>query len=264
MRRGIRLSGTELSNGVSVIIPAYNEEDRIIRSLQLYIPALKNVGLPYEIIVITDGTDRTYDVATAYSSDHVSAFKFERKLGKGGALKEGTARAKYSTTFWIDADGSLCPDDMCKMIENSGHYDCVVASRWLPESVWDKREPLFNMAVGRVFNFLVRGLLFLSIKDTQCGAKLFDTRLIRRVTAATLVTNRTFDAAILYHVKKAGGTIKELPVRWRHDEDTRMPIFRVIPIMLITLIGVRLMNLPIKRYIPTRLVGFFTQRYARD
>jgi glycosyltransferase involved in cell wall biosynthesis len=258
------LSGSNFNKGISVIIPAYNEEDRIVKSLQSYIPRLKSMGIPYEIIVVTDGTDRTYDVAAGYSSDNVLALKFERKLGKGGALKEGTYKAKYDAILWIDADGSLHPDDMCKMIEEADRFDCVVASRWLPESIWEEKEPLFNRAVGRVFNFLVRGLLFLAISDTQCGAKLFESRLIKRVIAVTVVTNRTFDVAILYHLKKMGGSIREMPVRWRHDHETRMPIFRVIPIMFITLIGIRLMNLPIRRYVPDNIVAFFINRYARD
>lgn len=251
-------------DGISLVIPAYNEEERLSKSLDSYLPVLKSFHVPYEVIVIIDGNDDTYAVATLYSSQGVRPYKFERKLGKGGAIREGILLARYSIVAWVDADGSLSPHDLQMMLETAPGFDCVVASRWLRDSVWLEKEPLFNRAVGRVFNFMVRGLLGLPIADTQCGAKVFKTSLARRVISSTVVTNRTFDVAVLYHARRLHGSIFEVGVSWKHDADTRMPIFRVIPIMFITLLGIRLMNLPVRKYMPQRFVEYFVKRYARD
>lgn len=254
----------EWTEGFSLVIPAYNEEDRLSKSLDAYLPVLSSLQKPYEVLVITDGHDNTYDVARSYSSRGVRAYRYDHKLGKGGAIREGIRLSRFGTVGWVDADGSLSAQDLQSMIDYSSSYDCVVASRWMQGSVWLEKEPIFNRAVGRVFNFLVRGILGLPIADTQCGAKVLSATLARKVMASTVVTNRTFDVAILYHSRRSGARMVEVPVSWKHDADTRMPIFRVIPIMFITLLGIRLMNLPFGRYLPTSVVEFFVRRYARD
>jgi dolichyl-phosphate beta-glucosyltransferase len=251
-------------DGITLIIPAYNEENRIMKSLDSYVPALKSANIPFEVLVIFDGNDGTEEVVDRYGVEQIKTFRFNRKLGKGGAIREGINLAKYSVLCWVDADGSLDAADLLKMIELVPDFGCVVASRWMDRSVWLAKEPLFNRAVGRVFNFLVRGLLGLPILDTQCGAKVFRASLAKKVISSTVVTNRTFDVAMLFHARKLGANMIEYPVSWKHDDDTRMPIFRVIPIMFITLIGIRLMNLPIKKYMPRRFVSYFVARYARD
>ena len=252
------------SNGISLIIPAYNEEDRIAKSLDSYIPVLKSLGVPFEVLVIIDGSDGTYDTIQAYSGLGVTGHRFNSKLGKGGAIRKGISLAIYDVICWVDADGSLFPDDLKKILEATEHYDCVVASRWLRDSVWVTKEPLFNRTVGRVFNVLVRGMLGLPVMDTQCGAKAFRSSVARSVMATTVVNNRTFDVAMLYHARRSGATMKEIGVRWEHDPRTRMPIFRVIPIMFLTLVGIRLMNLPIRKYFPEEIVNYFVSRYASD
>ncbi len=250
--------------GVSLVIPAYNEEDRICKSLDQYLPVLQSINEPYEVLVVMDGADGTHEVIKRYSGLGVTGYRYSSKLGKGGAIRKGIGLARYGVICWVDADGSLSPDDLRRMLEATGDYDCVVASRWLPESVWVTKEPLFNRTVGRVFNVLVRGLLGLPVMDTQCGAKAFRSEVARHVMSNTVVNNRTFDVAMLYHARRNGATIKEVGVRWEHDPRTRMPIFRVIPIMFITLIGIRLMNLPIRKFLPQGIVNYFIKRYASD
>ncbi len=250
--------------GISLIIPAYNEEDRIARSLDAYIPVLRSLSKPYEVVVVFDGQDGTPEVVGGYSAQGVKCFRLSSKLGKGGAVRKGIELSNYSSLCWVDADGSLDPDDLRKMLELSDVFDCVVASRWLKNSIWIEKEPLFNLSVGRVFNFLVRGILGLPVMDTQCGAKVFRSDVARQVMYTTVVANRTFDVAMLYHARKLGASIREVGVRWRYDSETRMPIFRVIPIMFITLLGIRFMNLPTGKYLPRRFVNYFERRYSHD
>ena len=254
----------EKPSGISLIIPAYNEEDRIGKALESYLPVLRATGLPYEVNVVIDGNDGTEAIVGAYSALEVKGHKFDRKLGKGGAIFAGIRMATYSITGYVDADGSLSAASLAEIIQLAENYDCVVGSRWVSGSVWDRKEPFFNRVAGRVFNMLVRGMLGVPIRDTQCGVKFFRTHLITELLSKTVVTNRTFDIGILYHARRDGRSMVEVPVRWSHDDRTRMPILRVIPIMFVTLIGIRVMNLPLRRYIPRSALDFFVSRYARD
>ncbi len=250
--------------GISLTIPAYNEEDRIAGALDSYLPVLKATGIPYEVNVVIDGNDRTDLVAGAYSGMGVSVHKYARKLGKGGAIFAGMRLARYSITGYVDADGSLSPESLAEIIRLARDYDCVVGSRWVTGSVWDRKEPVFNRVASRFFNLLVRGMLGVPIRDTQCGVKFFRTSLVTDLLSKTVVTNRTFDIDLLYHARRDGKRMAEVPVRWSHDDRTRMPIFRVIPIMFVTLIGIRVMNLPLRRYVPRAAVDFFIRRFASD
>ncbi|MBX8640874.1 MAG: glycosyltransferase [Thermoplasmata archaeon] len=250
--------------GISLVIPAYNEADRIGNALDAYLQVLQSIGLPYEVNVIMDGTDNTPEIVARYSERGVLGYRHSAKLGKGGAIIEGLKKASYNVTGYVDADGSLSPESLKTMLRYVNDYDCVVGSRWIDGSRWNREEPVPNRIASRLFNVLVRGLLGLPLRDTQCGAKLFRTEIVGELLSKTVVTNRTFDIAILYHAWRGGKRIVEVPVTWTHDDRTRMPILRVIPIMFVTLVGVRLMNLPVRKYIPRIVIDFFIRKYASD
>lgn len=245
------------------MIPAWNEEDRLARTLERYLPALEARGEPFEVIVVVDGVgDRTADVAAAYSDRHVRVQRFPTKLGKGGAVLAGVRLARFDCVGYLDADGPISPEEMYGLIGYLRDVDCVVASRWQRGSTGAEAEPLFNRIAGRGWNLLTRGLLFLPIKDTQCGAKFFKGPVARSLLRTVTLTNRAFDVDILYHVRKEGLRVKEVPVHWKHDMASRMPVGRAIPVMFLSLVGLRLMNSPVGRRVPTRLVSWFSEEFG--
>ncbi len=245
-------------DGLSIVIPAWNEEDRLAKTLDRYVPALEQQGTPYEIIVVADGAgDGTADVARAYSERGVRVLQFPTKLGKGGAVLAGLKETRYDYVGYLDADGPISPSEVFGLVHTLSEWNGVIASRWVRGSHIVKPEPPFNLIAGRVWNFLVRSLLFLPLRDTQCGAKFFRRSIILPTLKAVALTNRAFDVDLLYHLKKAGNHLKEVPVTWEHDRNTRMPIGRAIPIMFLSLVGVRVMNLPIAQRIPGRWVQWF-------
>jgi dolichol-phosphate mannosyltransferase len=247
--------------GVSIVIPAWNEEDRLARTLERYLPSLEARGQPFEVIVVSDGAgDRTPEVAAAYGDRHVRLLRFPTKLGKGGAVLAGLREARYEYVGYLDADGPISPEEMYGLLGGLEDVDCVVASRWVRGSFGVRAEPLFNRVAGRAWNFLTRSLLFLPLRDTQCGAKVFRGSVVLPLLKTVTLTNRAFDVDFLYHVRKAGHAIREVPVHWTHDAETRMPIGRAIPVMLVSLLGVRLMNTPMGRRVPSRLVKWFLNR----
>ena len=241
----------EAKTGISIIIPAYNERSRIKKSLDSYIPVIESFNLPYEIIVVIDGNDGTEDVIKHYKN--LKYFKSNVRLGKGGAVKKGLLMAQYQYVGFIDADGSLDPDDFKKMLQLIQDNCCVISSRYVKESKWINKEPLFNRFASRGFNIIVNLVLHLKVKDTQCGAKFFQSDVINKIIPRIQVSNRTFDVDILYHVKHTGYNIKEIPVTWNHNKGSRMPIKGAIFPMFLTVIAIKLMNSRVKDYVPELL-----------
>jgi dolichol-phosphate mannosyltransferase len=253
----------ETGPGLSIVIPAWNEEDRLSRTLARYLPALEARGEPFEVIVVADGAlDRTADVARSFASRGVRVLEFPEKLGKGGAILEGLRTARYENVGYVDADGPIPPSQIYGLVDSLKEVDCVIASRWMRGSVVLRSEPIFNQIAGRIWNFLVRALLNLPIRDTQCGAKFFKRSVVVPLLQSVTVTNRAFDVVFLFHVREAGASVKEVPVTWSHDPGSRMPVGRAIPVMFLSLVAVRMMNTPLSRRVPPRWVEWFQARYG--
>lgn len=250
--------------GLTVVIPAWNEEDRLPGTLERYLPALESRSRPFEVIVVVDGhADKTGEVAARYESRHVTILRFSQKLGKGGAVLAGLRSAQHEFVGYLDADGPIPPSEILGLVDALAECDGVVASRWLRGSNILAREPVLNLVAGRAWNFLARSLLFLPLKDTQCGAKFFRKSVLEPSLRAIALTNRAFDVDLLFHLRKRGHRLREVPVTWTHDPNTRMPIGRAIPVMFLSLLGVRLMNWPIAKHVPRRWVTWFLNRWGR-
>lgn len=249
--------------GVSIVIPAWNEEDRLARTLERYLPSLEARGDPFEVIVVVDGVqDRTAEVAAKYAHRHVRVLQFPTKLGKGGAILAGLREARHEYLGYVDADGPISPEQMYDLVGGLRDVDCVVASRWIRGASGADGEPLFNRFAGRAWNLLTRSLLFLPLRDTQCGAKFFRRSVVRPVLKTVTLTNRAFDVDFLYHIRKDGHTVREVPVQWTHDRGSRMPVGRAIPVMFVSLLGVRVMNSPVGKRVPPKLVRWFLNEFG--
>jgi glycosyltransferase involved in cell wall biosynthesis len=250
--------------GVSIVIPAWNEEDRLARTLERYLPALEARGDPFEVIVVIDGVrDRTAEVASRFAERHVRVLLFPDKLGKGGAVLAGIKVSRFEFVGYLDADGPISPQEMYELVDYlKGDVDCVVASRWIRGASGVRTEPLLNRLAGRVWNLMTRALMFLPLKDTQAGAKFFRGPVVRSLLRSVTLTNRAFDVDLLYHVRKQGGRVKEVPVQWKHDPFTRMPIARAIPVMFVSLVGLRVVNSPVGHRVPPKLVAWFHDEFG--
>jgi glycosyltransferase involved in cell wall biosynthesis len=250
-------------DGLSIVIPAWNEEGRLAATLDRCLPSLLARGEPFEVIVVVDGADdRTLEVARSFESRSVRVLSFPEKLGKGGAVLAGLRAAQYDIVGYLDADGPISPAEIYGMVAALKDCDCVIASRWLQGSRIVRQEPVTNVIAGRVWNLLVRFILRLPLQDTQCGAKFLRRSIVQTSLRAVSLTNRAFDVDLLYHIRKDGLRLKEMPVSWEHNPDSRMPIARAIPVMFLSLVGVRMMNLPGGRRLPKRWADWFLLRYG--
>lgn len=245
----------ETSPGLSIVIPAWNEEYRLGPTLDRYLPIFEQRANPFEVLVIIDGVeDRTADIAKTYSDRNVRVVRFPTKLGKGGAIIEGARASKFNHIGFLDADGPILPNDVQTLIDGLEKYDCVIASRRVPGSVILEPEPFFRRLVGGVWGSLVRSILFIPLRDTQCGAKFFNRTALMTVLDSVAVTNWAFDVSLLYHLSLNGRSIHEQPVTWSHSPGSQLVVAKAIPVMLVSLIGLRLMTFAFMRRMPQQWI----------
>ena len=232
-------------SGVSLIIPAWNEERRLPSSLDQYIPLLEGSHLPFEVIVVADGvTDKTVEVADHYSKRGVRVLRFGVKLGKGGAIIEGFKNARFDLVGFLDADAPIKPQDLSLMLSLLSIADGAIASRWVGGNFARSKEPISRLFFSRIWNLMVRGILGLPIYDSQCGAKFFRREAILNILPEVTLTNWAFDVSLLFHLSRSGARVEEVPVDWNVDFDTKMKLEKAIPAMFLSLIGIRLMSVP--------------------
>src|SRR3989344_7811527 len=169
---------------LSIIIPAYNEETRIGKTLENYTSFFNKNLKNYEIIVVLNGcVDNTLEIVNKIANKNktLKILEFKEKIGKGGAIKEGFKLAKGDLIGFVDADSSTSPEEFLKLYNNISDYDGIIASRWMKGSVISKKQPFLRIIFGRVFNFIVNALFGFHYKDTQCGAKLFRKQAVEKI-----------------------------------------------------------------------------------
>jgi glycosyltransferase involved in cell wall biosynthesis len=246
--------GADWPDGVSLVIPAYNEESRIKTALESYVRVLHQIGLPFEVIVVTDGTDRTPEVVESLGEPAVRVLRFDTRQGKGGAIIAGFRVARFRRVGHVDADGSLAPESLVSLVQDAAQFDCVFGSRWVKGSVWVARETLRKELAGRVFNAIVRAVLGVDVKDTQCGAKFYSAPFLQRLLGHVYVNNLTTDVSFVLHAKLLGGSYVEAPVTWTNYDNSRYSLVPMAVTMFATVVGMRIANSRIHALVPAGFV----------
>jgi glycosyltransferase involved in cell wall biosynthesis len=241
---------------ISVIIPAYNEELRVEKTLKNYAHFLNDCYSNIEVIVVTDGcSDTTPQIVEELTKKYqcIKHIHPNKRLGKGGAVIEGFKAANGKLIGFVDSDGSTPAEDLHLLLNELKCCDGVIASRWLNGSTIMKHGPPTRIIASRAFNFMVRILFGLPFKDTQCGAKFFTQTVIMDIIDDIGLTDWSFDVELLYVTQKKGYHIKEVPVKWEYKEGSHLNLRRVTINMLISIIGFRIKRSRFAPYIPDRL-----------
>ncbi len=204
---------------LSVVIPAYNEENRLGPTLTRLQQYLANQSYTSEVLVVDNASkDRTIEVARAAGIAVIE----EPRRGKGAAVRAGMLAARGEYVLFSDADLSTPIEEVEKLTERlRGDYDIAIASRALPESNITVHQPWHREIVGRVGNLLVRAVAVRGIADTQCGFKLFPHDLAQKIFRVARLTGAAFDVEILFIAQRHGLRIAEVPVTWIDSPDTR-------------------------------------------
>jgi glycosyltransferase involved in cell wall biosynthesis len=204
----------------SLVIPAYNEENRI-RNL------FDTIGrFDGELIVVCDGTDgtaRVIEEITRTRTDlSIRCLTFDHRLGKGGGVIAGLSSARAPLVGFCDADGSTTIAEMLRLFSCLGSNDGAIGSRWVDGSTLTVRQGLLRRLESRSFNLLIRCLFGLEFHDTQCGAKVFRKTAVDRVLPAMVSRGFEFDVELLWRLRLAGCRVIEVPIEWQNKSDSRV------------------------------------------
>lgn len=232
-----------MNSSVSVIVPAYNEESRILPTLERLSAYLKESFSEFEIIVVDDGSaDKTAALTRELGQrlGNIRLISYSSNMGKGYAVKTGVASSKSKLVVTCDADMSTPIEELEKLLPclNNSHA-IAVGSRALQESDIVIRQPWYRERMGRTFNLFVRTLVMGGIRDTQCGFKLFRGDVARELFARSLINGFSFDVEILFLAGKAGYAIKEVPVRWFNSLESRVMLLTDPARMFLDLLHIR-------------------------
>ena len=246
---------------LSIVIPAHNEEHRIGRMLDRYLPFFSDrYGSEVEFLVVVNGSSDGTERAVAAYRDRYPALVVlvePKPIGKGGALMLGFRAAKGQVVGFVDADGSSPPEAFQALVDGLGDADAIIASRWCRGAQVSPRQTLDRQLTSRVFNFLTRGLFGLKLTDTQCGAKLMRRAALDTVLPRLGITRWAFDVDLLFQMKRAGLKIKEIPTIWHDVAGSKVQIGKVSTEMMLALARLRLIYSPF-RWVVTlydRLLG---------
>jgi len=238
---------------LSVIIPAYNEEKRLPQTLREIDEYLRKQNFESEIIVVSDGSkDKTVEVAKnlisginpfdklrvnaepSRSIKNLRVIEFKKNMGKGFGVKEGMLKALGKFRLFTDADNSTSIDQIEKMwpwLEKG--YDIVIGSRDVEGAILDPPQPPLRQLTGELFKYLRKIIVGLwEIEDSQCGFKCFTKEASEDIFPKCKINRFDFDPEILLIGKKLGYKIKEIPVYWKNDLQSKVKLKSMVKMFL--------------------------------
>lgn len=212
---------------LTIIIPAYNEERRLPKSLEQITAFVLAQSEPMEVIVVENGSrDRTTEIAEDYAARYPFVQVLHSEKGKGAAVRVGMMAGNGRSLFICDSDLSMPIDEVRKFLPPIlGDYDVAIASREGP-GAHRYGEPGYRHLMGRVFNLIVRVLAIPGFQDTQCGFKSFRREVAREVFAVQTMTGWAFDVEALFIALRRGYRVVSVPINWYFDGDSRVRPFQ--------------------------------------
>ncbi len=216
-----------MSPELSVVIPAYNEAERLPPTLARVVAYLEERGLDYEVVVVDDGSrDPTAEVAAAAAGDRVRLLRHPVNRGKGAALKTGVAATRGARVLLSDADLSTPIEDLERLAPHLGRAELVLGSRAVAGSRITQRQPFYRELMGKTFNLLIRLLGVRGLRDTQCGFKLIEGEVARALFRDLTVERFAYDVELVWLARRRGHRVVEVGVSWANS-----PVSTVHPVL---------------------------------
>jgi dolichyl-phosphate beta-glucosyltransferase len=231
---------------LSVVVPAYNEEERLPRTLDRLKEYYDAQPYDYDVAVVSDGSkDRTADIAHEFAraNGRFRLISYPDNQGKGYAVRKGMLEATGDLILFCDADLATPQEETEKLLErmNQG-ADVAIGSRPLQASNLEVRQPWYREMLGRSFNMAVQTIGIRGIDDTQCGFKMFTAAANKDIFERCKLNGFGFDFEALMVARDLGYRIDEVPIRWRHQEGSKVVLMRDGPRMLRDLLKLRMMG----------------------
>ncbi len=233
-----------MNTDLSIIIPAFNEEQRILKSLDTAIEYLDKQNLNYEVIVVDDGSDdNTIGVLKDYNPK-VQVLSLGKNLGKGAAVREGMLSAHGKIRLFSDADFSTPVYELHKLlgiIKNGA--DVCIGSRAIDRKMVKEHQPFYREFMGKTYNRLVQLLVFKGITDTQCGFKAFTKKATESIFSKAKINGFSFDVEILFLAKKLNLRVEQVPVEWYNDKRSTVNPIKDSAMMIFELFKIRKLHI---------------------
>lgn len=231
---------------LSVIVPAYNEENRLPSTIRHIQDFLENESYSAELIIVENGSsDRTFEIAEQFAKTHanVKAISLE-EAGKGRAVKAGMQLATGKYRFFCDSDLSMPITELPRFLPSSENetVEIVIASREI-EGAKRFNEPDYRHIGGRMVNLLIRLFAIPKIQDTQCGFKLFEEKIANDIFSKQTVMGWGFDIEIIFIALKRGYAIKELGIPWYYQEESKVSPLKDTIKMFFEILQIRINDL---------------------
>jgi glycosyltransferase involved in cell wall biosynthesis len=214
----------------SIVIPAFNESARIGTTLDKVLRYIAQRDWNAEVIAVNDGSrDNTAEIIQEFAAKRPTLRLLQNpgNRGKGYSVRNGMLHARGQVLLFSDADLSSPIEEAEKLftaVEQGA--DIAIGSRWLQSELQTQRQPLYRQLFGRIFNLLLRTILGLKFKDTQCGFKAFSRHAAQTIFPLQRIERWGFDPELLYLARKFGLVVAEVPVAWAHSTGTRISPLR--------------------------------------
>ena len=228
---------------LTLVIPAYDEEARIEKTLAAAHDYLTLRGYDFELLVVDDGSrDATRERVARFAEGHahVRLIALEENRGKGAAVRTGVLASSGDLVLYMDADLATPMAELPRLEQAIARgADVVFGSRGLPGSSLRRSQGLLRENMGKTFNAIVQRTVLSGISDTQCGFKLLRGEVARRIFAMTTVDRFAFDVEVLLIALDLGYRIEEVPVTWFHDPQSRVSPVADAARMLVDILRIR-------------------------
>ena len=249
-----------LMPSATIIIPAYNEEERIGKVLEETTDFVDANNLNWNIIVSVDGNDGTDMVVLSYAAKYPFVFLNKKggRSGKGEAIRRAMMNATGDISIIMDADGSISLRDVVENVRYIGSYDMVIFDRY---SNRENHIPLFRRIPSRGYNLLVRSIFGIKVNDTQCGYIIVRSGIGRESFSRVRMTNGFFYVPLLYYVRKLGGKIKEIPIKYVYDGKSKFKVSGMVIGGAVSLLAFRLRHSRFYKYVPHWATELYLKKF---
>ena len=215
-----------LAPDLSIVIPAYNEELRLERTVRDAVEYFRATRPSFELIVVDDGSrDETSGLVRRLSDQlpEVRLIRLAANHGKGYAVRTGVVNSQGRLVLFADADGAT-PFAEIERLEGAldDGADLAIGSRALQARGVQVKAKLYRHLIGRIFHWLVESLTVRGVKDTQCGFKIFRSSVAHDLFSRMRMSGFSFDVEVLVMARRRGYRIAEVPVNWTHQPGSKV------------------------------------------
>ena len=228
---------------LSIILPAYNEGQRIETSVAILKKKADELAIDYEIIIVNDGSsDSTLAKAQVCASDNVKILSYGQNRGKGYAIRHGMLNSEGQYKLFMDVDLSTSLESLKEFLElmEGGQYDVIIGDRKSHSARLEVKQPLYRVFFGKGFTFLAILFIGHNVNDFTCGFKMYTKEAADIIFKRQQIFNWAFDAELVYIAFLHALRVHEAPVTWRHYGNSKVRLFRDITRSLHGLITLRI------------------------